>query len=167
MKWKSLSCVRLFATPWPIQSMEFSRPRILEWVAFPFSRGSSQPRHWTQHWGCPHCRWILYQLSHQGRPRILEWVAYPFSSRSSWSRNQTRVSCIADRFFTNWAIIREALVTLGDWKYCMENSFSEQNCWDNFKSSDSIYPSTIFPNCSVWTFLILSCYLAILFVCLF
>ena len=25
-KWKSLSCVRLFATPWTIQSMEFSRP---------------------------------------------------------------------------------------------------------------------------------------------
>ena len=88
--------------------MEFSRPRILEWVAFPFSRGSSQPRHWTQHWGCPHCRWILYQLSHQGSPRILEWVAYPFSSRSSWSRNQTRVSCIAGGFFTNWAI-REGL----------------------------------------------------------
>ena len=30
----------------------------------------------------PHCRWILYQLSHKGSPRILEWVAYPFSSRS-------------------------------------------------------------------------------------
>ena len=28
--------------------------------------------------GLPHCRWILYQLSHQGSPRILEWVAYPF-----------------------------------------------------------------------------------------
>ena len=25
-KWKSLSCVQLFATPWTIQSMEFSRP---------------------------------------------------------------------------------------------------------------------------------------------
>ena len=25
-KWKSLSCVRLFVTPWTIQSMEFSRP---------------------------------------------------------------------------------------------------------------------------------------------
>ena len=24
--------------------------------------------------GLPHCRQILYQLSHQGRPRILEWV---------------------------------------------------------------------------------------------
>ena len=29
--------------------------------------------------GLPHCRWILYYLSHQGSPRILEWVAYPFS----------------------------------------------------------------------------------------
>ena len=25
-KWKSLSCVQLFATPWTIQSMEFSKP---------------------------------------------------------------------------------------------------------------------------------------------
>ena len=34
----SLSCVWLFAT----------LARIPEWVAFPFSRGSSQPRDWTQ-----------------------------------------------------------------------------------------------------------------------
>ena len=26
--------------------------------------------------GLPHCRWILYQMSHKGSPRILEWVAY-------------------------------------------------------------------------------------------
>ena len=31
--------------------------------------------------GLPHCRQIIYQLSHKGSPRILEWVAYPFSSR--------------------------------------------------------------------------------------
>ena len=53
--------------------------------------------------GLPHCRWILYQLSHKGSPRILEWVAYPFSSRSSRPRNQTGVPCIAGGFFTNWA----------------------------------------------------------------
>ena len=53
--------------------------------------------------GLPHCKRILYQLSHKGSPRILEWVAYPFSSRSSQP-------CIADGFFTNWAI-REALWT--------------------------------------------------------
>jgi len=57
--------------------------------------------------GLPHCRWILYQQNHKGSPRILKWVAYPFSSRSSRPRNQTSVSCIAGRFFTNWAI-REA-----------------------------------------------------------
>ena len=28
--------------------------------------------------GLPHCRRILYQLSHKGSPRILEWVTYPF-----------------------------------------------------------------------------------------
>ena len=45
--------------------------------------------------GLPHCRQVLYQLSHQGKPRILEWVAYSFSSESSWPRNQTEVSCIS------------------------------------------------------------------------
>ena len=39
---------------------------------------------------------------------IWEWVAFPFSSGTSQSRNQTRVSCIAGRVFTNWAM-REAL----------------------------------------------------------
>ena len=42
----------------------------------------------------PHCRWILYQLSHQGSPRILEWVAYPFSRGSSQPRNRSGVSCL-------------------------------------------------------------------------
>ena len=59
--------------------------------------------------GLLHCR-ILYQLSHQGSPRILEWVAYPFSSGSSRPRNRTGVSCIADGFFTNWAIRKTHIV---------------------------------------------------------
>ena len=58
--------------------------------------------------GFPHCRWILYQLSHQRNPRILEWVAYPFSSRSFRPRKSTRIYCIAGRFFISWAT-REAL----------------------------------------------------------
>ena len=61
--------------------------------------------------GLPHCRQILYQLSHKRSPRILEWVAYPFSSGSSQPRNRTRVSCIACRFFTNWAL-REAHISI-------------------------------------------------------
>ena len=74
--------------------------RILEWVAFPFSRGifptqGSNP-------GLLHCRQIFfYQLSHKGSPRILEWGAYRFSIRSSQPRNRTGVSCIAGGFCTN------------------------------------------------------------------
>ena len=52
--------------------------------------------------GLPHCRQILYHLSHPGSPRRLEWGVYPFSSRSSWPRNRTGVSCIAGGFFTSW-----------------------------------------------------------------
>ena len=63
--------------------------------------------------GLPHCRQILYQLNYQGSPRILEWVVYPFSRGSFWPRNQTRVSCIAGRFFTNWATRKALTVILG------------------------------------------------------
>ena len=48
---ESLSRVRLYVTPWcspPGSSVHgISQARILEWVAIPFSRGSSQPRTWT------------------------------------------------------------------------------------------------------------------------
>ena len=58
--------------------------------------------------GLLHCRQILYQLSHKGSLRILEWVAYLFlQGNLPDPENQTRDSCIAGRFFTNWAI-REA-----------------------------------------------------------
>ena len=76
--------------------------RILEQVARPSSRRSSQPRDWWVGtvW---HCRQILYHLNHQGSSRILEWVAYPLSRGTSWPRNRIGVSCIAGGFFTSWA----------------------------------------------------------------
>ena len=62
-EWKSLSHVRLFG----FTVHEILQARILEWVAFPFSRGPSQLRDRT----ClPHCRRILYQLSHKGSPSL-------------------------------------------------------------------------------------------------
>ena len=54
--------------------------------------------------GLPHCRHILFQLSHKGSPRILKWVVYPFSSGSSQPRSRTRVCCIAGGFCNNWAM---------------------------------------------------------------
>ena len=87
-------------SPWDSlgQNTRVSSLSLLQGI-FPI-QGSNQ--------GLPHCKWILYQLSHKGSPKILQWVAYPFSSDSSWPRNQTGVSCILCRFFTNWAI-REIL----------------------------------------------------------
>ena len=46
VKVKVLCHVRLFEIPWTIHGI--LQARILEWVAFPFSRGSSQPRDQTQ-----------------------------------------------------------------------------------------------------------------------
>ena len=37
--------------------------RILEWIAIPFSRGSSQPR--GSNLGLLHCRQILYHVSYR------------------------------------------------------------------------------------------------------
>ena len=127
VKWKSLSHVWLFVTPWTIQSRESSRLEYWSGQPFPspgdLSNPGIEPRSPTlqvdslpaepqgkpkntgvgslsllqgifptqgSNPGLPHCRWILYQLSHKGSPRILEWAAFPFSRGSSRPRNLTR-----------------------------------------------------------------------------
>ena len=74
-------------SPWnfPGQNTEVSSLSVLQGV---FPTQGSNP-------GLPHCRRILYQLSHKGSPGILKWVTYAFSSGSSQPRNRTGVSCIA------------------------------------------------------------------------
>ena len=135
-KWKSLSCVRLFVTPYspwnsPGQNTVVGSPSLLQGI---FPTQGSNP-------GLSHCRRILYQLSHKGSPIILEWVAYPFSSSSSWLRNRTGVSFIAGKFFTNWGM-SEAL-----WEPSKENEdpqrwpekeafvfFRQRNICEEFKT---------------------------------
>ena len=59
----SLSAIRVVTFSREIKTpRKISQARLLEWVAIPFSRGSSRP------WGLLHCRQILYHLSHQGNP---------------------------------------------------------------------------------------------------
>ena len=87
--------------------------------------------------------WILHQLSHKGSPRILEWVAYPFSSRSSWPRNQTRVSCIAGGFFTNWAISEEDREEPG--KVCLLKFIPVSHCLC-LAQQIFVYQTFVFPS---------------------
>ena len=68
------------------ESMDYTvygilQARIPDWVAFPFSRGSSQSR---LNAGLPHCRQILSQLSHKGSPRILEKEMATHSGVLAW-----------------------------------------------------------------------------------
>ena len=53
------------------------------------------------------CDPVVYTVHGILQARKVEWVAVPFSRGSSQSRDQTQVSLIACRFFTNWAT-REA-----------------------------------------------------------
>ena len=72
-KWKWLSRVWLFATPWTIHGI--LQARILEWVAFPFSRRSSQPRNPTQVSGIAggfFTSWAIRQaLNHKERNNVI------------------------------------------------------------------------------------------------
>ena len=90
------------------------KARTLEWVALPFSTQGLNP-------GLPHCRQILYQLSHQGSLEAGKVVWYSHLSKKfsqfvvihsqrlwhSQTRNQTWVSHTVGRLFTIWAT-REA-----------------------------------------------------------
>ena len=91
--------------------------------------------------GLPHCRQILYQLSHKGSLRILEWVAYPFSSRSSWPRNRTGVSCIAGRFFTNWALRAKSLEIMNLTSFSISYQWHSQGHTVNVR--DSLEPRAV------------------------
>ena len=64
-KWKSLSCVRLFATPWTIQSMN-SPGQNAGMGSLSLIQGIFLTQELNQ--GLLHCRRILYQLSCEGSP---------------------------------------------------------------------------------------------------
>ena len=74
-KWKLLSCKPNLCDPWNIQSMEYSKPEYSSGQLFHSPADLPNP-------GLPHCRQILYQLSHKGGPifslLLLNFVAYIF-----------------------------------------------------------------------------------------
>ena len=103
--------------------------RTLEWVAFPFCRGSSQPRGQTQ-------------VSHTAGRFFTSWatreaqeywrVAYPFSRRSSWPRNRTGVSCIAGGFLIATELSGKPYVMLLEYSkgtiYASRHSLDSRTC---------------------------------------
>ena len=66
------------------------------------------------------CNSMYYTVHGILQARMLEWVVFPFSRGSSWPRNWSRVSCIADRFFTS-RTTREAPAVGVSWGKDLEN----------------------------------------------
>ena len=87
-----------------------SRPHgLLEWVAVPFSRESSQPRDRTQV-SCIAGGFFTSWAT--GKPKNTGVGSLSIHQQISLPRNWTGASSIAGGFFTNWAI-REAPYCLG------------------------------------------------------
>ena len=97
-------------------------PRILKWVAYPFSRGSSPPGNWTRV-SCIHCRRILYHLSYQGSPLSLinrvsfgetRWYLKANTRSESFSFPTTRRPCFIHPFISSTSHI----TWRKDFQYC-------------------------------------------------
>ena len=73
------SHVWLFATLWTVAHQTpvpgILQARILEWVAIPFSRGSSQPRDWTQV-SCTVGRFFTVWATKEAPPRQSGWIQF-------------------------------------------------------------------------------------------
>ena len=70
--WSEMKVIQLCPTLW--NPMDYTahgilQAIILEWVAFAISRGIFPTQELNP--GLPHCRRILYQLSHKGSPKTL------------------------------------------------------------------------------------------------
>ena len=76
-------------------------PRILEWVAYPFFRGSSWPRNWTG--VILHCRQILYQLSYEGSLLLM---------KDKKERKESEVLSRIRLFANSWTVVYQALQSM-------------------------------------------------------
>ena len=114
-----LRCVRLFATRWAVAgqaplSMEFCQSRILEWVAIPFSRHSSQPRDQTQVssiagglftvWVTREAQALVIQLEHLdlAMPEAIFILRSHRIPKLAWARFQSlspKVSWLSHKYF--------------------------------------------------------------------
>ena len=75
MELKALSLVRLFATPWTVPyhaplSMGFSGQEYWSGVPLPSPEDLADPG--IEPRSLPHCRQVLYHLSHQGSSALVE-----------------------------------------------------------------------------------------------
>ena len=100
-KWKSLSRVWLFVTPWATQSMEFSRPEY--WNGEPFPPPGDLPNPGIKP-RPPSLQENSLPAEPQGKPKNTGVGSLSLLQGIFLTQELNEVSCIAGGFFTNWAI---------------------------------------------------------------
>ena len=92
-KWKLLSHIQLFVTPWTIQSVEFSRPEYWNGYPFPSPGGLPNPEIKPR---SPTLQADSLPVEPWGKPK--NTAVGSLSQLKRW----TRVPCIAGQYFTSW-----------------------------------------------------------------
>ena len=90
----------------------FSRPRILEWVAMPSSRGSSQPTDWTQV-SLIAGRFFIVWAIREAQSIHVAWWKSPTTESKSWKHRHCRSS---GQFPDKRTLIRLTVVGAGIWR---------------------------------------------------
>ena len=101
-------------------SMGILQTRILEWVAMSSTRGSFQPRDWTQ---VSDIADGFLPTKAPGKIKNTRMDRLFLLQGSFWPMSQIEVFCIAGRFFTSW-VTREACLLEGSHIYWLGDSFS-------------------------------------------
>ena len=93
--WKLLSHVQLFATPWNMHSMEFSRPEY--WSGLPFPSPGALPSPGIEHMS-PTLRADSLPAEPPGKPKN---TGVSLLQQIFLTQESTGVSCLGGGFFTN------------------------------------------------------------------
>ena len=95
---QSLSCVRVFETPWTLGVLPDScihgifQARVLQWVAISFSRESSWPRDWTQV-SCIIGK-CFYPLSHRLPYNLIYILWWSFCIYMFWINQKLKIKVL-------------------------------------------------------------------------
>ena len=115
-EWKLISSAWLFEAIYTVHGI--LQARILEWIAFPFSRGSSQPRDRTQ---VSHITGgFFYQLSYQGSPDELLYDSKKWQMNARLQSTPALTFIYTSRWRTPWPWSHSGvnnLPFLGKWSW--------------------------------------------------
>ena len=147
-KWKSLSCVLTLCNPMDSTVAEILKARILEWVTFLFSKGSSQPRDQTR---SPALQVDSLLAEPQGKPKntrvgslsLLQWIF--LTQELNWGLLHCRWILYQQSYQGSTILMcNSCILWWGVYSYCLCIFFIEFFLYLIFESSLYIWNAVIY-----------------------